>query len=68
MLFSSEASELLSVLPHNVAKCQDLVLAFDVCYPTEIIDTQKLYIMLRCGCRAAGCVLAGSSASGSLAS
>lgn len=44
MVFPSEASELLNILQQNVVKCQRLVLAFDVCYPTEIIGTQIFYV------------------------
>lgn len=50
MLFSSEASELLNILQQNVVKYQRLVLAFDVCYLTEIIDTQKFYVRFYSGC------------------
>lgn len=50
MLFSSEASELLNILQQNVVKCQRPVLAFDVCYLTEIIVTQKFYVKFYSGC------------------
>lgn len=50
MPFSSEASELLNILQQNVVKYQRLVLAFDVCYLTEIIDTQKFYVRFYSGC------------------
>lgn len=55
-MFSGETSELLNISQRSVVKCQHLVLAFDVCYPTEKIDTQKFYIMLCNRCHAAGCV------------
>ena len=44
--FSRETSEPLKILQHGIVKCQCLVLAFDTCYSTEVIDAEKCYLVL----------------------